>query len=109
MDDMEWVGYSHPESNNLWLNVQLKMGGVPQELYWDTDFIHDTGIEGTLTRSINSTKLSGVGDTPEGRDVIQNLENTRNVPWEPHEVRQGQAQVVAPGLGQSLGSVQAGV
>lgn len=43
MDGTEWVGYSHPESSDLWLNVQLKMGGVPQDLYWDMDFIHDTG------------------------------------------------------------------
>lgn len=33
MDDMEWIGYSHAESSDLWLNVQLKMGGVPQDLY----------------------------------------------------------------------------
>lgn len=41
MDDMEWVGYSHPESSDPWLNVQLKMDGVPQDLFWDMDFIHE--------------------------------------------------------------------
>lgn len=43
MDDMEWIGYSYPESSDLWLNVQLRMCGVPQDLYWDMDFIHETG------------------------------------------------------------------
>lgn len=43
MDDTECVGYSHPESSDLWLNVQLKMGDLPQDLYWDMGFIHGTG------------------------------------------------------------------
>lgn len=55
MDDMEWVGYSYPESSGLWLSVQLKMGGVAQDLYWDVDFIHDTGGSRVLSAGLSTT------------------------------------------------------
>lgn len=67
----------------------------------------DCGIECTLCRFVDYTKLSGVVDMPEDRDANQrDLDRLEVGPRRPHDVQQGQVQGPVPGLGHSQAQIQ---
>jgi len=77
--DEQSVGQSHPECTGQWLNVQMEISDkwcpsrviLGQVLF--NNLINDinSGIECTLSKFTDRTKLSGVVDTPGGLDAIQ--------------------------------------
>lgn len=76
--DKELAGWSHAKSCGQRLNVELEtmMSGAPQGLVWGPVLFNifgdmDRGIESTLSKFANDTKLCGVVNTLEVRDAIQ--------------------------------------
>jgi len=77
--DKELVGWSHSKSCGQWLNVQVEtrdewhFSGVSTRPALFNMFVGDmdSGIEGTLSKFADDTKLCGLVNTLEGRDPIQ--------------------------------------
>lgn len=72
--DGSGTGWIAASKEQQWINVQVETSGVPQgsllaSILFNI-FINDiaSGIKGTLN---TFAKLSGVADTPKGRDGIQ--------------------------------------
>ena len=74
------AGWPHPKSFSQWLSVQTEISkkwhpsGNCIGLVLFSMFINDiieSGIECTLSKFADDTKLSGAVDLPEGRDAIQ--------------------------------------
>ncbi|KAK4816605.1 hypothetical protein QYF61_018653 [Mycteria americana] len=76
--DKELAGWPCPKSYSQWLNVQVEnISGIPQgsipRLTLFNFFINDkdSGIEGTLSKFVDDTKMSGAVDRLKGRGAIQ--------------------------------------
>ena len=77
--DKELASGSSPESGGEWLSVWMEIGdkccpqgSVPGLILFDISINYiDSGIECTLSKSADDTKLWGAVDTSEGWDVIQ--------------------------------------
>ncbi|PKU46051.1 rna-directed dna polymerase from mobile element jockey-like [Limosa lapponica baueri] len=89
-------------------NLSSQTASVPED--WQVTNATHSGIECTLGKFVDDTKLSGMVDMPEGWNAIQrDLDRFKTVgPCEHHKIQQSQVQGLAHGSGQPPVSIRMG-